>query len=749
MLSPVQERPRSVAHSIACVGGGPGGLYLAILAKRTDPRREVTVFERNRADDTFGFGVIFSDATLEAFAQADAESHAAICAAAVRWDTLDVYAHGERITSAGHGFAGLGRRRMLAILQARARSLGVELRFGEKPVLDELLARHELVVAADGANSAIRARHLEAFVPKVDLRPNRYIWLGSTQALSAFTFYFDRNEHGLFRVHAYRYDATSSTFIVECTAETFARTGLAPDDEAGTLAYCEKLFAHRLDGHKLLASRSAWRQFPTVRCKRWHHGKLVLVGDAAHTAHFSIGSGTKLAIDGAIGLANALERSGTLPEALVAYEQARQPVVVRTQRAAETSLAWFESTERYFDRLDPLTFTYSLLTRSLRLDHENLRRRDPALVAQIDARFSPDKRAPMFAPLQLRGLNLPNRVGVAALCQYMAKDGLVDDWHLMHYGSLAIGGAGLVMTEMTAVTADARITPGCAGLWNDAHVQAWRRIARFIREHSDAKLGLQLGHAGRKGATRVMWEGRDRPMKSGAWPLYAASPLPYLEGSQVPIALDRSGMDRVIGDFVRAAARAVEVGFDLLELQAGHGHLLADFLSPLTNQRSDEYGGELERRLRFPLELVSAVRAAWPADRPLAVRISASDWQAGGLPVTDAVEIARALAAHGCDIVDVSSGETTAESKPAYARLYQVPLSERIRLEAGVPTMTSGAIATAGDVSAILAGGRADLCLLGHAHLFDPYFTNHAKMRAEIEPSWPHPYQVLRGYRPR
>ncbi len=749
-------RVNGALHSIACLGGGPAGLYLAILAKRADPRRNITVYERNQPGDTFGFGVVFSDATLETFARADPESHASISAAFAHWDDIDVFVHGERITSSGHGFAGLERRRLLALLHTRARELGVELRFGQEPSLDELMAQHDLVVAADGVNSAARERFAAQLGPSVDLRPNRFVWLGSTQPLSAFTFYFDRNEAGLFRVHAYRYEPARSTFIVECTEETFRRTGLAAEDEAGAARYCEALFAHRLDGHRLLTNRSVWRRFPTVRNQRWHTGNLVLLGDAAHTAHFSIGSGTKLAMEDAIALAAALDEEPTISGALTRYEEARRGPAASVQRAAETSLTWFEETERYFDRLDPLTFTFSLLTRSLRINHENLRRRDPALVARVDAAFAaragvPEaKTTPMFVPLRLRGLTLPNRVGVSAMCQYMATDGLVGDWHLVHYGSRAIGGAGLVMTEMTDVSADGRISPGCAGLWNEAQASAWRRIVDFCRAHSQAKLGLQLGHAGRKSATCVMWEGMDRPLPHGAWPIVSASPIPYHPDSQVPAELDRAGMDRVIADFVRSTELGLKVGFDLLELHMAHGYLLASFLSPLTNRRSDGYGGSLHARLRFPLELLDAVRAAWPADRPLAVRISAHDWQHGGLAIDEAVEIARAIAAHGCDLLDVSTGQTTAEARPSFGRLYQTPYAERIRLEAGVPVMTVGAISTAGDIDAILAAGRADVCLLARAHLYDPYFTNHAAAQENMEPVWPVPYrQALRGYRPR
>ena len=737
--------------NIACLGGGPAGLYFAILAKKVDPSRRVAVYERNGVDDTFGFGVVFSDATLGTFERADATSHAAIVAAFAHWDDIDVFVGGERFTSKGHGFAGLSRHRLLAILQTRAAELGVELCYGTDADVEALSTTHDLVVASDGVNSATRERYADALRPSLDVRPNRFVWLGSTQPLDAFTFYFDRNEAGLFRVHAYRYEEGRSTFIVECTEETFQRTGLDPADEAGAARYCEALFAHRLGGHALLTNRSTWRRFPTVRLGHWHAGNVVLLGDAAHTAHFSIGSGTKLAMEDSIALAAALDGaladSRALPEALSRYEQARRPIVESVQRAAEASLHWFEDTERYYDNLDPLTFTFSLLTRSLRIDHDNLRKRDAELVSRVEARFGDGP--PMFAPLRLAGLSVPNRVGVSAMCQYMATDGVVGDWHLVHYGGLAIGGAGLVMTEMTDVCADGRISPGCAGLWSDAQADAWQRIVEFAHAQSECKVGVQLGHAGRKGATRLMWDGMDRPLAEGSWPLVSASPLPYHPESQAPRELDRTGMDRCIEDFVRSTRLALRVGFDLLEVHMAHGYLLASFLSPLTNRRTDDYGGTLASRLRFPLELLDAVRAAWPRERPLSVRISATDWEEGGLTGDDAVQIGRALAAHGCDIVDVSGGQTSPKARPHYGRLYQTSFAERIRLEAKVPTMTVGAISTPGDVNAILAAGRADLCLLARAHLFDPYFTNHAKVAQGKEPVWPRPYGVLRGYKPR
>jgi anthraniloyl-CoA monooxygenase len=588
------------------------------------------------------------------------------------------------------------------------------------------------------------------------------VWLGTSYPFEAFTFYFKENEHGLFRVHAYRYEPEHSTFIVECSDATFRATGLDAEDEAATLAYCQRLFADELEGHRLLTNRSIWRRFPTVHNRRWHHERVVLIGDAAHTAHFSVGSGTKLALEDAIALSEALARDGDLDRALAAYETSRRPEVESLQRAAQASLEWFENTERYL-ALEPLQFTFSMLTRSLRVTHENLRLRDPDLVARVDHWFAarayqridgaaaPPRRdvPPMFTPFSLRGLTLDNRVVVSPMCMYSAHDGTVGDFHLVHLGSRAMGGAGLLITEMTDVSRDGRITPGCAGMYAPEHLQAWRRIVAFVHDHTRAAIGIQLAHAGRKGSTRRMWEGIDEPLEHGNWPLISASALPYLAHSQVPKEMDRADMDRVKADFVRAAEMSEAAGFDLIELHFAHGYLLASFLSPLTNRRQDDYGGSLDGRLRYPLEILAAVRAVWPADKPISVRISATDWLEGGTTPEDAVAIARALAAHGCDIVDVSAGQTVPNDAPRYGRLFQTPLSDRIRLEAGVPTMTVGNISTFADVNSILAAGRADLCVLARAHLYDPYWTRHAASDLGQALPWPDPYSPMNRYRPR
>ena len=749
---------------INCLGGGPGGLYFAILMKKAFPAAEIHVIERNRADDTFGFGVVFSDATLDAIAAADPKTHDRIVDSFAHWDDIDIHFKGEVVTSTGHGFSGMSRKGMLEILQRRCRELDVDLQFECEFTDPDDYRDCDLVVAADGVNSTVRAAYADAFEPQIDWRPNRFAWLGTTREFPAFTFYFKENEHGLWRVHAYRYMAGTSTFIPECTEATFANSGLDADDEDATVAYLEALFAAELEGHRLLKNRSNWRNFPIVNCGRWRHENVVLIGDAVHTAHFSIGSGTKLAMEDAIALTRAIRDAHgagrDLTAALTAYEEARRPEVDSLQRSAATSLRWFEEAERYYERLEPIQFGFSLLTRSLRISHANLKLRDPAYVATIDAWFAgqaanqsgvnvPNTPPPMFTPYKLRDMVLGNRVVVSSMCQYSAADGTVDDWHLVHLGALAKGGAALVMTEMTDVSRDGRISPGCAGMYRPEHVTGWRRIVDFVHRHTDARIGLQLAHAGRKASTKLGWEGYDVPLDAGNWPIMAASPIPYTAANQVPREMTRADMDAVRDDFVRAAGMAVEAGFDMLEIHFAHGYLLSTFISPLTNRRTDTYGGALENRLRFPLEVFDAVRAAWPAARPISVRISATDWQDGGTTAADAVEIAVGLKAQGCDIVDASAGQVVADQEPEYGRLFQTPFSDRIRLEADVPTMTVGAISSFEDVNSILAAGRADLCVLARAHLYDPFWTRHAAQAQGHFMAWPDPYATIDDFTPR
>jgi len=757
---------------ITSIGGGPAGLYLAILMKKADPKHEVMVIERNRSDDTFGFGVVFSDATMENLRAADAETYDAIIKSFYHWDNIDTHYKGEVLTSTGHGFSGLSRRRLLNILQDRATELGVDIHYQTEALGPESFLDADLVLAADGVNSMMRTRYQDAFQPEIDWRPNRFVWLGTTLPFPAFTFYFDENEHGLFRVHAYQYEnepevpgGPISTFIVECTEETWKRAGLDRTDEKATLAYCEELFAPRLKGHRLVANRSVWRSFPTIRNKRWSHRvsprtHVVLMGDAAHTAHFSIGSGTKLALEDSIALRDALIAHHDVGEALEAYERSRRSAVDAVQRAAAVSLRWFEETERYFGRLEPLEFAFSMLTRSLRIHHANLQVRDPEFVARVDQRFAeraaqetgvdvPPNTPPMFTPFRLRDVVIPNRIVVSPMCMYSSEDGLPNDFHVVHYGSRAMGGAGLVMSEMTDVSAEGRITPGCAGMWNDAHRDAWKRIVDFVHHHTPAKIGMQIAHAGRKASTKKMWEGIDQPLENGNWPVMSASPIPYFPHSQVPKAMDRADMDAVRDQFVNAARLAESAGFDLLEVHMAHGYLLASFLSPLTNRRDDEYGGAIENRMRFPLEVFRAVRAAWPAHKPMSVRISATDWLEGGFSDADAVTVARALKEEGCDIIDVSTGQTTPESKPTFGRLYQTPFADRVRNEADIATMTVGNISSWGDANAVLAAGRADLCVIARGHLYDPYWTRHAAFEQGYELPWPPQYGPAKTFTPR
>ena len=746
---------------IAVVGAGPAGLYFAILMKKGNADHEIVVYERNRRDDTFGFGVVFSDATLDTLAGADPDVMDELSRRFHRWGDIDIHFGSEVLTSTGHGFSGIARPALLDVLSRRAEGLGVELRFETEVTDRSRLGDVDLILAADGASSVLRDRHGEAFGVTLDQRSNRFVWLGTTRPFPAFTFYFRENRHGLWRVHAYQYDDTHSTFIVETTSEAWCAAGLAEDDQDATRAFCEDLFAEELDGHPLLTNRSIWRQFATVRNAHWHYGNVVLLGDAAHTVHFSVGAGTKLAMEDAIVLADVLRDGGNLEAALDAYEARRRPEVESLQRAAQVSLQWFEDTERYVD-LDPIQFGFTLLTRSFRITHKDLEVRDPAYVERVNDWFAagatrqsrrdvPTRPAPppMFTPFRLRELILENRVVVSPMCQYCAIDGTPTDWHLVHLGSRAIGGAGLVFTEMTDVSAEARISPGCAGIYRPEHVAAWKRIVDFVHANSHAKVGIQLGHAGRKGATKLAWDGMDEPLEEGAWPILAPSPIPYFRHSQVPKEMNRADMDVVRDDFVGAAGFADRAGFDLLEIHFAHGYLLATFISPLTNERSDEYGGSIENRLRFPLEVFDAVRAVWPAEKPISVRISAVDWAPGGMEPDDAVEVAKLLAAHGCDIIDVSAGQTVAHQRPVYGRQFQTPFSDRIRLASGLPTMAVGNISSYMDVNTILAAGRADLCVLARAHLWDPYWTRHAAFAQRYALPWPTQYESLDRYTPR
>ncbi|HYK10717.1 MAG TPA: bifunctional salicylyl-CoA 5-hydroxylase/oxidoreductase [Gemmatimonadales bacterium] len=747
--------------NIVCVGGGPAGLYFSILMKQSDASHDILVIERNRFEDTFGFGVVFSEATQENLQAADPETFDAMAKASAHWDDIDIHYKGGVIRSTGHGFSGLSRRAMLEILANRARGLGVKVEIGRDVTDLKDYLKADLVLATDGANSMVRERYAKHFQPSVDLRPNRFVWLGTTRPFPAFTFYFKNDKHGLWRVHTYQYEKGHSTFIVEAREETWRKACLDKATEDETVAFCEDLFAEELQGHRLQKNRSVWRQFGTIRNAHWHHENVVLIGDSAHTAHFSVGSGTKLAMEDAIVLARSLASHKTRDEALNAYEAERRPPVESLQRAAQVSLAWFEDTERYMD-MDPVQFGFNLLTRSLRITHDNLKVRDPKFMMGVDRWFAAGAAKqsgvaipaepippPLFTPYRLRDLVLENRSVVSPMCQYSAEDGTPNDWHLVHLGTRAIGGAGLVMTEMTDVSREGRISTGCTGMYKPEHVVAWRRIVDFVHDASRAKIGMQLSHAGRKGSTKKLWEGDSLPLESGGWPIMAASAIPYYPNSPVPKEMDRHDMDQVRNEFVASARMSEEAGFDLLELHLAHGYLLASFISPLTNTREDEYGGTLEARMRYPLEVFEAVRAVWPKQKPMSVRISAVDWAPGGMESEDAVQVARMLKAHGCDIIDVSAGQTVPFQKPVYGRLYQTPFADRIRHEADMPVMTVGNISSFTDVNTILAAGRADLCVLARAHLWDPYWTRHAARELGWAIEWPDQYESLDRYKPR
>ncbi len=739
---------------VVCLGGGPAGLYAAILLRKELPTTTIEVYERNRPDDTFGWGVVFSDQTMENFRAADARSHAAILSNFHHWDDIDVHFGGRRFISGGHGFCGISRKRLLWLLQERATELGVRLHFQSEVESEAGLEDADLIVAADGVNSKTRERHAAVFEPDIDRRKCRYIWLGTTQTFGAFTFAFERTGHGWFQMHAYQFSPDLSTVIVETREETWKAHGLDGCSTEQSIAFCERLFGRYLDGHRLQSNAnhlrgSAWLNFLRVQCRRWHDGKVVLIGDAAHTAHFSIGSGTKLAMEDAISLSRHAAAAADLDQALDAYHAERSVEVLKLQSAARNRTEWFENVERYA-HLPPEQFAYSLLTGSQRIGHENLKVRDPKFVHSYESWLARRNglsapRPPMFLPLTLRGLTLANRVVVSPMAQYCATDGVPDDWHLVHLGHRALGGAGLVYTEMTCVSPEGRITPGCTGLWNETQRDAWRRIVDFVHARSPAKICLQLGHSGRKGSTQLGWEEMDHPLPSGNWPVLAPSPLPYLPGvSQTPREMSRADMAEVKAQFVRATQLGLQAGFDMLELHMAHGYLLASFLSPLTNHRNDPFGGDVRARLRFPLEVLTAVRAEWPEDKPLSVRISATDWADGGLGEEDLLVIAGAFRDAGVDLIDVSTGQTVPWQSPVYGRMWQTPFADKVRNEIGIATMAVGNIYEADHVNSIIASGRADLCALARPHLANPAWTLEAAARQGYSAQW-WPNQYLSG----
>ena len=749
---------------IVSIGGGPAGLYFSILMKQAFPDFQIDVYERNRRDDTFGWGVVFSDETLANFEAADEQTFAEITDHFRYWKEIETYYRGTCTVSSGHGFAALSRKKLLQILQKRCHQLDVGLHFKHDVEDLQEFADADLILGADGVNSLVREQLAEHFQPQLDWRKCKFCWLGTDKPLEAFTFVFKPTPVGLFQVHAYPFEGGTSTWIVECREEAWREAGLEEADEEQTVAFCEALFAEELDGYRLLANNSVWRTFPTVKCQTWHHDNVVLVGDAAHTAHFSIGSGTKLAMEDAVALAGAFQTHGTedLATALQAYEDDRWVDVVKIQKAAQTSLEWFENSIRYMGQ-DPVLFTFNLMTRSKRITYDNLMERDPSLIEQVNESYrdhvgapkTSDGEAPppIFTSYKLREMKLENRIVVSPMCQYSANNGTPNDWHLVHLGSRALGGAGLVITEMTDVSPEGRITFGCAGMYEQEHADAWRRIVRFVHTNSSAKIGIQLAHAGRKGSNQLPWKGWDVPLQpdEGAWKCIAPAALPFYPDWPVPKEMTRKDMDRIVKAFVQATRWSHEAGFDLLELHMAHGYLLSSFLSPLSNQRDDEYGGRLDNRLRFPLEVFREVRRAWPEEKPISVRISATDWMPDGSGITpeDSVEVARALKKEGCDIIDVSSGGNAPESQPSYGRMYQVPFAEKIRYEADIPVMAVGALLGADHANTVLAAGRADLAVMARPHLRNPSLTLHAAEHYDFwDQPWPKQYLAAKPQPP-
>lgn len=759
---------------IICIGGGPAGLYFGLLMKKQDPAHQITVIERNRPYDTFGWGVVFSDQTLGNLVNADEETARSILQSFNHWDDIDTHFKGQVVTSGGHGFCGIGRKRLLNILQQRCEELGVKLVFETDVGDDQVFAREydaDLVIACDGLNSRIRSRYASSYLPDVDTRKCRFVWLGTRKLFPAFTFAFEETEFGWFQAHAYQYDGDTATFIVETPEEAWLKAGIDKMDQDQAIAFCEKVFAKYLDGHALMSNATHqrgsanWIKFPRIICQNWVHWNtlnnkrvpVVLMGDAAHTAHFSIGSGTKLALEDAIELARCFKQMGAadMPAVLEAYQQVRSVEVLKIQSAARNSMEWFENVQRY-TALEAPQFAYSMLTRSQRLSHENLRVRDASYVRSFERWIT--ERAyrqagvglppgdavvpPMLTPFRLRDVVLKNRIVVSPMAQYSAKDGIAGDYHLVHLGSRAMGGAGMVFAEMTCVSADARITPACPGMYAPAHTQAWKRIVDFVHANTDAKIAMQLGHAGAKGSTRCAWDGMDQPLESGNWPLVSASEQQYIAGvSQTARAATLADMNRITADFVHATMEAAKAGFDWLELHCAHGYLLSSFISPLTNRRTDEFGGSLENRCRFPLRVFNAVRAVWPNEKPISVRISAHDWVEGGITPDDAVAIARLFKEAGADMIDCSSGQVSKQEKPVFGRMFQTPFADRIRNEAQIPTIAVGSIYEADHANSIIAAGRADLCAIARPHLANPAWTlNEVARLGYADMPWPKQY---------
>ena len=746
--------------NIAVIGGGPAGLYFAISLKLRNPSTNITIIERNKANDTFGWGVVLSDETLSNLENNDTVSAKYIRENFAYWDDIALHHQGKKMLSTGHGFCGIGRKKLLIILQKRALELGIKLNFeSEAETAASYMKQYDIVVAADGLNSKTRNEFDNVFKPDVDMRTCQFVWLGTHQKFDdAFTFIFEKTKHGWVWAHAYQFDNDTATFIVECSQQTFDAFGFATLSQQESISICEDIFKNHLGNNELMTNAnhirgSAWIRFPRVLCDNWYHKNIVLLGDSSATAHFSIGSGTKLALESAIALAKHIDAEDNTTEAFKKYEDERKLEVFRLQSAARNSVEWFEDVERYLD-LDPVQLNYSLLTRSQRISHENLRERDPLWLESAEKWFQEQAgdtkvktvRAPMFAPFKLRDMKLSNRIVVSPMAQYKAKDGCPTEWHFVHYAERAKGGAALVYTEMTCISPEGRITPGCPGLYAPEHENQWQKLTKFIHEETSAKICCQIGHSGRKGSTQLGWEKMDAPLKENNWPTLSASPVPWSSENPIPKELDESDMKLVIDEFISATKMANRAGFDMIELHAAHGYLISSFISPKSNIRRDKYGGSLHNRMRFPLQVFKAMREAWPESKPMSVRISATDWlESEGVTPDEAVSIAKMFSEQGADIIDVSAGQTSIDANPVYGRMFQTPFSDRIRNEAKIQTMAVGNIYEADHVNSILMAGRADLVCLARPHLSDPYWTLHsAAANGDREMKWPLPYEAGR-----
>ena len=727
---------------IAVIGGGPGGLYFSILTKKALPNCQINIYERNKPDDSFGFGVVFSDETLGEFLKRDMQSYELIRSKFAYWDDIIVARNGENVSISGNGFCGCSRKTLLQLLQQRCIEEGINLHF-EHNVNDlSQFENADIILASDGIASGIRTKYEKEFGTKITLKKNRFVWLGSTKPLDAFNYFFRETPHGTIVAHTYQYETGMSTWIFECSNETWRNLQFEVTNEADTIAKISEIFKDELDGHPLISNKSHWRQFPHVTNENWYHKNIVLLGDAKATAHYSIGSGTKLAMDCAIGLYDAIiANPNDVQAAFQHYDKSRRNTVEMIQHAALVSLDWFENMDRNIQH--PFyQFAFGCMTRSKKVTFENLRLRDKSFTDKVleefienqipNTKFQIPKNSAAFTPFKLRELELQNRIVMSSMGQYSAENGLVNDWHFQHYTSRAVGGLGLIITEMTAISETGRITLGCAGIYNENQIVEWKRITDFIHKNTQTKIGIQLGHSGRKGCSKIPWE---ETFSEESWELFSASATPFNENSEKPKEMTLVEMDLITSQFVQAAKNAKKAGFDMIELQAHHGFLLASFLSPLTNIRTDEFGGNIENRLKFPLRVFNEIRKVFPKEKPISIRISATDWAENGISEADIIHISNEFKKAGADIINVSTGNTIANQKPQTGRMWQTPFSDLVRNTVHIPTITAGYIQDIDQINTIILNGRADLVALGRPLLLDPYFVRNAQAYEQFEPN--------------